>query len=56
MAPVENLRQMFHATRDAAGIAEWPADALRHSFASYYLAHFKNAAALAFRMDTLTAA
>jgi hypothetical protein len=28
--------------RVAAGITDWPENALRHSFASYHLAHFKN--------------
>ena len=34
-------------TRDAIGLKTWPANALRHSFASYHLAEFKNAAATA---------
>jgi len=34
-------------TREAMGFKEWPANALRHSFASYHLAHLKNAAATA---------
>ena len=34
-------------TRDAIGFKTWPANALRHSFASYHLAQFKNAAATA---------
>jgi integrase len=29
---------------------EWPDNALRHSFASYQLAHFKNAAATALEL------
>jgi integrase len=29
--------------RRRAGLQEWPSNALRHSFASYHLAHFKNA-------------
>lgn len=40
----------FEQAREAAGISEWPENALRHSFASYHLAHFKNAAALALEM------
>lgn len=34
-------------TRKAIGFKTWPANALRHSFASYHLAQFKNAAATA---------
>jgi integrase len=33
-----------------AGITEWPDNALRHSFASYHVAHFKDAKALALEM------
>src|SRR4029453_5904841 len=36
--------------RAAAGITEWPDNALRHSFASYHVAHFKDAKALALEM------
>jgi integrase len=46
----DNFRKAFDAARVAAGIAEWPDNALRHSFASYHLAHFKDAAALALEM------
>jgi integrase len=28
--------------RKRAGLTEWPSNALRHSFASYHLAHFGN--------------
>jgi integrase len=35
----------LEAARAAAGIGVWPNNALRHSFASYYLAHFKRAGA-----------
>ena len=38
-----NFRKLFERAQKAAGIAEWPNNALRHSFASYYLAHFKKA-------------
>jgi len=41
------FRLQFDAARKAARITEWPDNALRHSFASYHLAHFKNAAATA---------
>ena len=46
----ENFRQAFDAARVSAGIMEWPNNALRHSFASYHLAHFKDAKALALEM------
>jgi integrase len=46
-----NLRKRFDADRDAAGLREeWPDNALRHSFGSYHLAKFGNAAALALQM------
>jgi integrase len=45
-----DFRKLFNAARTAAGIAEWPDNALRHSFASYHLAHFKDVAALALEM------
>src|SRR5205823_10382628 len=38
-------RKRLEAARAAAGIGLWPNNALRHSFASYYLAHFKRAGA-----------
>lgn len=37
-----------------AGLKSWPKNALRHSFASYHLAHFKDAAALALEMGHTT--
>lgn len=37
-----------------AGIAEWPRNAMRHSFASYHLAQFKDASALALEMGHKT--
>jgi hypothetical protein len=40
----ENFRKQFEQARTAAGILKWPENALRHSLASYHLAHFKNAA------------
>jgi integrase len=46
----KNGRKHFDAARQAAGIDPWPNDALRHSFASYHLAAFKDAAALALEM------
>jgi integrase len=47
----ESPRARFSKNRPvAAGIMEWPDNALRHSFASYHLAHFKNAAATALEL------
>lgn len=46
----DNFPKQLDAAREAAGITEWPDNALRHSFASYHLAHFKDAAALALEM------
>jgi integrase len=46
----QNFRQSFNSARIAAGIMEWPDNALRHSFASYHLGHFKNAAATALEL------
>jgi integrase len=45
-----NFRRAFDRARDAAEIQDWPDNALRHSFASYHLAHFKNAAATALEL------
>ncbi len=50
VTPGENFRQLFDQARVAAGIDEWPDNALRHSFASYHLAHFRDAKALALEM------
>ena len=44
------LRTLELETREKAKITDWPANALRHCFASYHLAHFKNAAELALEM------
>jgi integrase len=46
----DNFEKQLDAAREAAGITEWPDNGLRHSFASYHLAHFKDAAALALEM------
>ncbi len=47
-----NFRKLFERAQNAAGIQDWPNNALRHSFASYYLAHFmkSGAAELALEM------
>ena len=46
----ENFGREFEALRESAQITHWPANALRHSFASYHLAHFKNAASTALEL------
>jgi integrase len=45
-----DYRELLDTAREAAKITDWPSNALRHSFASYHLAHFKNAAALALEL------
>jgi Site-specific recombinase XerD len=50
VTPSNCFRELFEQAREAAGIAEWPDNALRHSFASYHLAHFKNAASTALEL------
>ena len=45
-----NYRELLDATRYAAGITRWPKNALRHSFASYHLAQFNDAAALSLQL------
>ena len=46
-----NLRKCIEADRKKAGLNEdWPPNALRHSFGSYHLAQFNDAAALALQM------
>jgi len=46
----KDFNKHFIQAREAAGITKWPDNALRHSFASYHLAHFKNAAATALEL------
>lgn len=46
----ERGRILHESARKAAGLAEWPHNALRHSFASYTLAAEQNAPALALEM------
>jgi integrase len=46
----DDFRKAFGVARTDAGITKWPENALRHSFASYHLAHFKNAAATALEL------
>src|SRR5262249_22834890 len=44
------FRQLFEQARKDAGIAKWPDNALRHSFASYHVAKFRDAKGLALEM------
>lgn len=46
----KTYREPLDLARRLAGIDKWPQNALRHSFASYHLAHFADAAALALQM------
>jgi integrase len=50
VTPTLGFRQSFEQARQAAGIKEWPENGLRHSFASYHLAHFQNAASTALEL------
>jgi integrase len=43
-------RELLDTAREAAKIEDWPHNALRHSFASYHLARFNDAAALALEL------
>ncbi len=45
-----NWRKLFRQTRIDAGVEEWPADCLRHSFGTYWLEKNRNAPALALEM------
>jgi integrase len=45
-----NLRKLLEADRERAGIKVWPPNALRHSFASYGLEHFKRPGTLTVEM------
>jgi integrase len=48
-------RELLDAAREGAKIDEWPHNALRHSFASYHLARFNDAAALALELGHTSA-
>src|SRR5262249_26919647 len=50
VTPESNFRRSLEQARKTAGIADWPDNALRHSFASYHLAHFNNAAVTALQL------
>jgi integrase len=45
-----DYRELLDSARKAARIEEWPQNALRHGFASYHLARFNDAAALALEL------
>jgi integrase len=45
VTPTDGFRESFKQARVAAGITEWPDNALRHSFASYHMARFERSAA-----------
>jgi integrase len=45
-----SYRFLLGRARQKAGITQWPQNALRHSFASYHLAWFNDAAALALEL------
>jgi len=49
-----NPRVKIEATRKLAGIKKWPQNGLRHSFASYHLAKFQDAPALALQLGHTT--
>jgi integrase len=50
VTPALGFRQSFEQAREAAGIDEWPDNALRHSFASYHLAKCNDAALTALQL------
>jgi integrase len=45
-----SLYRRLQADHQRAGLAHWPENALRHSFASYHLGHFRNAAETALEL------
>ncbi|HLJ91399.1 MAG TPA: tyrosine-type recombinase/integrase [Candidatus Angelobacter sp.] len=49
-----NFEKKMKAARKAAEIEKWPSNALRHSYASYHLAKFQDAPALALQMGHTT--
>jgi integrase len=48
------LGKKMEVACEAAGISRWPHNGLRHSYASYHVAQFKDAAALALQMGHTT--
>jgi integrase len=51
-----NLRRLLLDDRERAGLSRWPSNALRHSFASYHLGRFENAAKTALQLGHTSAA
>jgi integrase len=51
-----NLRTRLETDRAKAGIAKWPSNGTRHSFGSYHLGAFQNAALCAAEMGHISAA
>jgi integrase len=49
VTPID-YRELLDKARERAKISDWPNNALRHSFASYHLAKFTNASALALEL------
>ena len=49
-----NARNKTEAARKAAGLKRWPNNGLRHSFASYHVAHFGDAARTAMELGHAT--
>lgn len=43
IAPENDLYRRLKRDQERAGILHWPQNGLRHSFASYHMAHFRNA-------------
>jgi integrase len=50
-----DYRELLDGARKVARIEDWPQNALRHGFASYHLARFNNAAALALELGHTSA-
>lgn len=50
VVPIYNLGRSVQTLATAAGIKEWPHNALRHSFASYHLAKYGDATKTSFQM------
>ena len=49
ICPPNHVRRMIEDKRKA-GISSWPSNGMRHSFASYHLAAFKDAPSLSLEM------
>ena len=46
----ERMHSLLNADRARAGLSHWPQNGLRHSFASYHMAHFRSAAETALEL------